>query len=462
MGCVGASDRICRQLVESAVDGDPQFAADRHGFWRVQAAQLADVALQQAPFTCVHMQLAQTTLGDLTVVEVAAQHLREGRRGDVLHLLVKPQVPLDSEGTRVTGLRTTDLRSGRRLPTALRRLRRFGEGSVWVAWDSSRLLSRFEDYADQIGEPVTEPDLSVSKLTAKMWSDSRLSCIGDLAARFGLQWPELRRAEPDLSALTEAFIYVLDGLGDGGVRTVAQALDFQEVKLDEVDLTGYAFDRDVLNALPQSPGVYLMKDNAGEVIYVGKAKDLRARVSPYFASASQRDDKTQGILDTLHDLEVEETATEVEAFMREAELIAEHQPRFNTQMEVHEREAPYAKGNDLVMVCPSAEGEVDVLFTAQGELLERRTIGEEELDAEGLATEIQEHYFSRYATPLGALDSDEVTKYDREIVASWIEANRDRAIIIDVHLCESAEHVAQLVVEYAADVLSQEPRSYRI
>jgi len=205
-----------------------------------------------------------------------------------------------------------------------------------------------------------------------------------------------------------------------------------------------------------------MKDQAGEVIYVGKARDLRSRVSPYFASSAQRDDKTQGILDALHDLEVEETATEVEALTREAELIAEHQPRFNTQMEVHEREAPYAKSSDLVMVCPSAEGEVDVLFTAQGELLERKTIGEEELDAEGLAAEIQEHYFSRHAASLGALDHNGVTKYDREIVASWIEANRDRAITIDVHLCESAEHIAQLVVEYAADVMSQEPRSYRI
>ena len=457
----GASDRLCRQLVESTVDGDPQFVKDEHGFWRVQAPRPSDVPLQQAAFTCVQVQQAQTALGDDAIVEVAAQRLRQGKPERTLYVRVKPTAALGPEGTRATGLQNTDLRGGRRLATALRRLRGFGEQAVWVAWDSSRLMELFEAHANQIARPVTEPDLSVAKLAAKLWPESRISSIEDLAAHFELPWPEHRRAQPDLAILTEAFGHVLEDLAVQGVRTVAQALEFQEVVVDEVDFAAYAFDREFLSSLPRSPGVYLMKDEAGNVIYVGKTKDLRARVSSYFASTADRDPKTQSILNALHDLDFERTATELEALMREAALIAEHAPRYNAQAEVHERQAPYAKSNDLIMVCPAGQAGVDLLFTTRGDLLERKTLGEEDLDAAELAEDIRRLYFHGSPAIASAAAQGRGCS-DREIAASWVEANRDRAITIDVRLCGSAEHVAQLVVEYAIDVLSRQPRAYRI
>ena len=451
----GAPDAMCRKLVESAVDGDPQFTVDEHGFWRVGALDLAGQTLSTARFTCVQVQRAQTTLGDDAVVDVAAARLQDGRVVDTLHIRVKPAAPLSTEGTRLTGLRDSDLSAGRRLPTAIKRLRRFGERSVWVATDAAKLMALFEAYADHIDKPITEPDLCLAKLTAKLLPDARVASIQDLAAAFDLPCPEHRQAQPDLAIVTDAFAHMLDMLAEKGVRTVSQALDFQEVKRDEVDFSAYSFDREFLSSLPTAPGVYIMKDAAGTVIYVGKARDLRARVRTYFAASADRDPKTQGILDAMRDVEIEQTPTELEALVREAELIHEHTPRFNTQTQVHERQAPYAKGNDLILLCPSADG-VDVLFTARGELLERRTLHESDLDATELEATVRGHYFASRPAKQPATDRA------REIVASWIEAHRKRAITLDVRLCEGAEHVAQLVVEYAIDVLSGEPRAYRI
>lgn len=459
LSCV--PEGLCRQLVESAADGDPQFVVDEHGFWRVQAPMLSGSALQEAVFTCVQVQQAQTASGSDEVVEVAAQRIRRGKPEDALHVRVRPTAAIGPEGTRLTGLRNTDLRQGRRLGTALKRLRRFGERAVWVAWDPARLMALFQAHADQIAAPITEPDLSVAKLAAKLWPEPRVSSIEDLAAYFELPWSEHRRAQPDLAILVEAFAHVLEELAVQGVRTVAQALEFQQVEVDEVDFSGYAFDREFLASLPTSPGVYLMKDSSGNVIYVGKSKDLRTRVSSYFASTADRDPKTQSILDALHKLEFEQTATELEALMREAALIAEHSPRLNTQTEVHERPAPYAKSNDLILVCDSAQGGVDVLFTSRGDLLDRKTLGENELDATELAEEIRRRYLARADAP-ASMGSQEKGTRGREIVASWVEANRERAITIDVRLCESADHAAQLLIEYAADVVTRQPRAYRI
>jgi hypothetical protein len=339
-------------------------------------------------------------------------------------------------------------------------------------------MGLFEAYSAQIEGQVVEPCLSLVKVVALLFPEKRLASIEQLADHFRLPCPELRRAEPDLAVLADAFTQVLALLRERDVRTVAQALAFQEPLVAQVDFARYTFDRERIRSLPASPGVYVMKDTAGRVIYVGKAKDLRARVGSYFAATADRDAKTQTILDQLHDLEIEPTATEVEALMREAELIQRHQPPLNTHTEVHGREAPYAKSNDLVLVCPSAGGGVDVLFTSRGELLERQTLREDSLDAEDLANAVARHYFAAsperpgkpgvhaadetHASPILRQPAPPRERPEREIAASWIHAQRERAITVDVRLCEDPAHAAQLVVEYALDVLSGRPRSYRV
>lgn len=88
---------------------------------------------------------------------------------------------------------------------------------------------------------------------------------------------------------------------------------------------------DKLANLPESPGVYLMRDKHGTVIYVGKAKSLRDRVRSYFSGADTR--RFVATLDHwLEDLEVVLTHSEKEALLLENELIKTHHPRFNVKL----------------------------------------------------------------------------------------------------------------------------------
>ncbi len=85
--------------------------------------------------------------------------------------------------------------------------------------------------------------------------------------------------------------------------------------------------------LPASPGVYLMKDDAGRVIYVGKAVNLRSRVRSYFARSSSDSRAFVALLDDwLADLETMVVSSEKEALLLENELIKKHRPRFNVQL----------------------------------------------------------------------------------------------------------------------------------
>jgi len=86
-----------------------------------------------------------------------------------------------------------------------------------------------------------------------------------------------------------------------------------------------------LGELPHKPGVYLMKDRFGTVIYVGKARDLRKRVSTYFHPSRRMgwDLKLNALVEAIHDLDTYTVRTEPEALLLEGKLIKEYQPRYN-------------------------------------------------------------------------------------------------------------------------------------
>jgi excinuclease ABC subunit C len=88
-----------------------------------------------------------------------------------------------------------------------------------------------------------------------------------------------------------------------------------------------------LDALPNRPGVYLMKDRSGRVIYVGKALNLRNRVRSYFTRGASDTRAFVALLDrVLADIETVVVSTEKEALLLENELIKKHRPRFNVQL----------------------------------------------------------------------------------------------------------------------------------
>ena len=86
-----------------------------------------------------------------------------------------------------------------------------------------------------------------------------------------------------------------------------------------------------LREVPHLPGVYLMKDRLGSIIYVGKARDLKRRVSSYFmASQKMRGNvKTRALIDSIHDFEFHTVRNEEESLLLEGKLIKDYRPRYN-------------------------------------------------------------------------------------------------------------------------------------
>ena len=103
---------------------------------------------------------------------------------------------------------------------------------------------------------------------------------------------------------------------------------------------GYRRAAEKVRSFPQTPGVYLMKDQAGVVIYVGKAKNLRSRVSSYFLKAAQQEQRTATWVNEICDIDYLECESEVDALLAESRLIKDVQPKHNKEQK-DDKSFPY-------------------------------------------------------------------------------------------------------------------------
>jgi len=97
-----------------------------------------------------------------------------------------------------------------------------------------------------------------------------------------------------------------------------------------------------LNQLPGVPGVYLMRNADGDILYVGKAASLRHRVRSYFSPGQKLSPKTRRMVARVNDIDFFITSSEQEALILELNLIKQHHPRYNVQLK-DDKTFPYLK-----------------------------------------------------------------------------------------------------------------------
>ena len=123
-----------------------------------------------------------------------------------------------------------------------------------------------------------------------------------------------------------------------------------------------------LKTLSSEPGVYRMLDSEGQVIYVGKAKNLKKRVTSYFRS-NVTDSKTRVLVSNICGIEVTLTNTETEALLLENNLIKKYQPRYNILLR-DDKSYPYIlltdhKHRDSLFIVVAVKSKASILVHSQ-------------------------------------------------------------------------------------------------
>jgi DNA polymerase-3 subunit epsilon len=165
-----------------------------------------------------------------------------------------------------------------------------------------------------------------------------------LAHFFGTASAPCHRALPDALATAEILIALLGLAQERGARTLAEVIELAAPRERRLHAK-----RSLAAGAPTTPGIYLFRDRNGIVLYVGKARDLRARLRSYFSGSRQRP-AVEAALGALHRIEWRELGSELEAALEELSLIRELRPPANARASRPERACYLARRGDRWIV----------------------------------------------------------------------------------------------------------------
>jgi DNA polymerase-3 subunit epsilon len=271
----------------------------------------------------------ETTGGSPTacaITEVGAVKVRGGECLATFHTLVNPGQAIPPEITVLTGITQAMVAPAPRIESVLASLVEFIDGTVFVG-HNVRFDAGFLSVAlERAGWPrLANPLVDTCALARRLVRDEVPNCrLGTLASRLRLDHQPSHRALDDALATCDLLHVLLERAAAWGVLGLDDLL-----ALPKLDAHPQAIKLRLTTELPRSPGVYLFRDGRGEVLYVGKATNLRQRVRSYFSGDERK--KVGPLLRETVRIDHLVCAHPLEAAVTEVRLIHRLLPRYNRQ-----------------------------------------------------------------------------------------------------------------------------------
>jgi DNA polymerase-3 subunit epsilon len=321
----GAPDGLARSLVVDLVEGDGRLA------WRGPSIALAaapdDPLLEEAELVVFDLETTGLSARMSRICEIGAVRVRALEIVDEFQTLVRTGVPLPGPITKLTGIRDEELRRAPGIDASIRRFLAFAGDATLVAHNA-----RFDvAFLDRQLERLTGRRLAVTALDtaalARRLLDGRVRrvSLASLSYFYGTSATPCHRALADAQATAEVLIRLIGEAQERGARTLADLQGLAAPRARRV----YG-KRSLVHGAPSRPGVYRFEDRHGLVLYVGRARDLRARLRSYFRSDRKRP-SVEAALGAVERIEWQVLGSELEAGLEELRLIRELRPPANAR-----------------------------------------------------------------------------------------------------------------------------------
>ena len=370
---------LARSLLDEDVVQDARLA------WRGDAVGLtdppgADWLIEDATFVVVDLETTGLRPGSSQICEIGAVRVRELELAEEFQLLVDPGVPIGPAIAALTGLRDAELRGQAHPAIAVRRFLEFAGDGVLVAHNARFDLAFLDRETERLtGARLAGPVVDTVGLARRLLAGrTPRAGLASLANFFGTAARPCHRALPDAQATAEILLHLLGLAQERGARTVADLVDLAAARVRRV----YA-KRSLVFGAPTSPGVYLFRDRHDHVLYVGRARDLRARLRSYFRSDRQRP-TVEAALGALERVEWRVLGSEFEAALEELRLLRELRPPANARSARPDRYV-YLRRRGESVVCSTKPSPVGPLKSRARARLAARALRVDEVEQPELA-----------------------------------------------------------------------------
>ncbi len=282
---------------------------------------LADVT-----FCVVDLETTGLSPSECSITEIGAVMFRGGECLGTFQSLVDPGSAVPPSITVLTGITSAMLVDAPRIAEVLPSFLEFLGDAVVVGHNVRFDLSFLDAALGDSGRPrLSNRSIDTCGLARRLIREEVPDCrLGTLATQLRLEHQPSHRALADALATGDLLHLLIERAGSLGVTGLDDLLALPSMaghpQADKLRMT---------DSLPRSPGVYLFRGRRGEVLYVGRATNLRARVRSYFSTDTRR--KTGQMLRETARIDHLACGSTLEAAVLEIRLIHRHEPRFNRQ-----------------------------------------------------------------------------------------------------------------------------------
>lgn len=290
--------------------------------------------LRDTTFVVVDLETTGGSPAASAITEIGAVKVRGGTVLGEFQTLVHPGAAIPAFISVLTGITDAMVTDAPPIDSVLPGFLEFSAGAVLVAHNAPFDVGFLRAACERSGRSWPAYDvIDTARLARRVVTrDDAPDCrLSSLARLFRSGTTPDHRALHDARATVDVLHGLLDRLGNQGVHTLEELATWQSAVSPVQRRKRY-----LAEGLPHAPGVYLFADGRGEVLYVGKSKDVRRRVRTYFTAAESRVRMTEmvGLAERVTAIPC---ATALEAEVRELRLIAEHKPRYNRRSRHPER-----------------------------------------------------------------------------------------------------------------------------
>ncbi len=317
---------LARSLLSDVVDGDARLAW-RGGSVALAAPPGAALALEDATYVVFDLETTGLSPGSSAICEIGAVRVRGLELEERFETLVNPRRPLPAPIAALTGIDPGALRGAPPVELAVRRFLEFAGDAVLVAHNARFDMGFLDREVERLtGRRVASPVVDTVWLARRLL-EGRQKRVGlaSLAYFFGTATRPCHRALADSEATAEILLALIGLAQERGAATVAQLVDLSAPRARRL-----AGKRSLVAGAPPRPGVYLFRDRNEQVLYVGRARDLRARLRSYFRTERQRP-AVEAALGALERVEWRVLGSELEAGLEELRLLRELRPPANAR-----------------------------------------------------------------------------------------------------------------------------------
>src|SRR3954453_10947738 len=357
---------LARSLLDEAgaAGGRPRWKGDL-----VALAGAAGEALRIEDATFVVFDLETTGLrpGTARPCEIGAVRVRGLELEQRFETLTNPGARLQPAVAALTGIRDDQLRRAPPVAAGIRRFLSFAGDSVLVAHNARFDMAFLDNETMRLTGKRVDATVVDTVGLARRLLGRRPANLAALSYHFVTDAKPCHRALPDAEATAEILLRLIGIAQERGACTVADLVELAATRPRRVHRK-----RNLAFGAPQQPGVYLFKDAHGQVLYVGRARDISARLRSYFRSERQRP-AVEAALGALEQVEWRVLGSELEAALEELRLIRELRPPANARSARPDRYVYLKRRGDSV-VCSSQPTELGPLKSRRRAQLAARAL----------------------------------------------------------------------------------------